>query len=140
MGGKVYTPLGAWYHATKHALEGWSDCLRLELADFGIRVVVIEPGLIETGFGDVVADGLLKRSSGGAYASLVQAVVKGTRQSYGQGTGTDPKVIAGVVSRAVLSKRPETRYAAGKYAKPMIWIRKWLGDRAFDRIVMSQVR
>jgi len=140
MGGKVYTPLGAWYHATKHALEGWSDCLRLELADFGIRVVVIEPGLIETGFGDVVADGLLKRSSGGAYASLVQAVVKGTRQSYGQGTGTDPKVIARVVSRAVLSKRPETRYAAGKYAKPMIWIRKWLGDRALDRIVMSQVR
>ena len=140
MGGKVYTPLGAWYHATKHALEGWSDCLRLELADFGIRVVVIEPGLIETGFGDVVADGLLKRSSGGAYASLVQAVVKGTRQSYGQGTGTDPKVIARIVSRAVLSKRPETRYAAGKYAKPMIWIRKWLGDRALDRIVMSQVR
>lgn len=50
MGGKVYTPLGAWYHATKHALEGWSDCLRLELAPFGIRVVIIEPGLIETGF------------------------------------------------------------------------------------------
>ena len=65
MGGKIYTPLGAWYHATKHALEGWSDCLRLELADFGIRVVVIEPGLIETGFGDVVADSLLKRSGSG---------------------------------------------------------------------------
>src|SRR5689334_18003170 len=51
MGGKIYTLLGAWYHATKHALEGWSDCLRLELATFGIRVVIVEPGLIETGFG-----------------------------------------------------------------------------------------
>jgi NADP-dependent 3-hydroxy acid dehydrogenase YdfG len=45
MGGKMYTPLGAWYHATKHALEGWSDCLRLELKEFGIDVVIIEPGL-----------------------------------------------------------------------------------------------
>jgi short-subunit dehydrogenase len=139
MGGKVYTPLGAWYHATKHALEGWSDCLRLELAEFGIRVVVIEPGLIETGFGDVVADGLLKRSGSGAYAGLVQAVTKATRQSYGQGSNTAPEVIARVISKAVRSSRPQTRYAAGKYAKPMIWIRKWLGDRMFDRIVMSQV-
>ena len=39
VGGKIYTPLGAWYHATKHALEGWSDCLRLELKQFGIDVV-----------------------------------------------------------------------------------------------------
>jgi NAD(P)-dependent dehydrogenase (short-subunit alcohol dehydrogenase family) len=139
MGGKVYTPLGAWYHATKHALEGWSDCLRLELADFGIRVVVIEPGLIETGFGDVVSDGLLRRSGGGAYGKLVQGVMKATRQAYGQGTGTAPEVIARVVSSAVRARRPKTRYAAGKYAKPMIFIRKWFGDRVFDRIVMSQV-
>ena len=39
MGGKMYTPLGSWYHATKHALEGWSDCLRIELASFGIKVI-----------------------------------------------------------------------------------------------------
>jgi short-subunit dehydrogenase len=50
MGGKIYTPLGAWYHATKHAVEGFSDCLRLELKEFGINVVVLEPGLIDTGF------------------------------------------------------------------------------------------
>lgn len=43
MGGKIYTPLGAWYHATKHAVEGWSDCLRIELQQFGIHVVVIDP-------------------------------------------------------------------------------------------------
>ncbi|MFO0398801.1 MAG: oxidoreductase, partial [Sphingobacteriia bacterium] len=46
MGGKLYSPLGAWYHATKHALEGWSDCLRLETKQFGIDVVIIEPGII----------------------------------------------------------------------------------------------
>jgi len=48
MGGKMYTPMGAWYHASKHALEGFSDCLRLELKEFNIHVVVLEPGIIET--------------------------------------------------------------------------------------------
>jgi NAD(P)-dependent dehydrogenase (short-subunit alcohol dehydrogenase family) len=139
MGGKVYTLLGAWYHATKHAMEGWSDCLRLELADFGIRVVVIEPGVIETGFGNVVTDGPLKRSGDGAYAKLRQAVTMATQKSYGQGTGTDPMVVARVVSKAVSTQRPKTRYVIGKYAMPMILIRKWFGDRVFDRVLMSQM-
>ncbi|MGY3609668.1 MULTISPECIES: oxidoreductase [unclassified Bradyrhizobium] len=140
MGGKIYTLLGAWYHATKHALEGWSDCLRLELAAFGIKVVVVEPGLIETGFGDVVANGLLKRSGAGPYAKLTQAVAKSTRDAYGQGRGTDPSVIANVVSKAVRESKPRTRYVAGKYAQPMIKIREWFGDRMFDRVIMSQMR
>ncbi|TGP21619.1 MULTISPECIES: oxidoreductase [unclassified Mesorhizobium] len=140
MGGKIYTLLGAWYHATKHALEGWSDSLRLELAPFGIKVVVVEPGLIETGFGDVVADGLLKRSSTSAYAKVAQVVAKTTRASYGHGLGSHPRVIADVVSTAVRSARPRTRYAAGKYAKMMIGVRKWLGDRMFDRLILSQMR
>ena len=140
MGGKIYTLLGAWYHATKHALEGWSDCLRLELAPFGIKVVVVEPGLIETGFGDVVANGLLKRSGTGPYAKLTQAVAKSTRDAYGQGRGTDPSVIANVVSKAVREAKPRTRYVAGKYAQPMIKIREWFGDRMFDRVIMSQMR
>ncbi|HEV2156018.1 oxidoreductase [Bradyrhizobium sp.] len=140
MGGKIYTLLGAWYHATKHALEGWSDCLRLELAPFGIKVVVVEPGLIETGFGDVVANGLLKRSGTGPYARLTQMVAKSTRQAYGQGRGTNPSVIADVVSRVVKASKPRTRYVAGKYALPMIKIREWFGDRMFDRVIMSQMR
>ncbi|KWB14678.1 oxidoreductase [Burkholderia cepacia] len=140
MGGKIYTLLGAWYHATKHALEGWSDCLRLELAPFGIRVVIVEPGLIETGFGDVVSRSLLARSGSGAYAKLTQAVAKSTQQAYGNGRGTDPGVIANVVSQAVRAKKPRTRYVAGKYAKPMILIRAWFGDRMFDRMIMSQMR
>ena len=140
MGGKVYTLLGAWYHATKHALEGWSDCLRLELADFGIRVVVIEPGVIQTDFGHVVAQGALGRSSNGVYAKLAHAVTKATQQTYGQGAGTDPKVIGQVVSKAVRSARPKTRYVVGKYARPMIMIRQWLGDRVFDRVLMSQMQ
>ena len=139
MGGKIYTLLGGWYHATKHALEGWSDCLRLELAPFGIKVVIVEPGLIETAFGDVVADNLLKRSGSRAYSKLTQVVAKTTKEAYGRGRGTNPSVIARIVSKAVKTRKPDPRYVAGKYAAPMIMIRKWFGDRVFDRVIMSQM-
>ncbi|HXH43001.1 MAG TPA: oxidoreductase [Bradyrhizobium sp.] len=139
MGGKIYTPLGSWYHATKHALEGWSDCLRLELAPLGIDVVVIEPGLIETGFGDVLAESLLKRSGVGPYAGLTRAVAKGTRDTYGNGRSSDPRIIADVVGTAVAAARPRTRYVKGKFGWLLIALRSWLGDRMFDRIILSQL-
>ena len=138
-GGKIYTPLGSWYHATKHALEGWSDCLRLELAPLGIDVIVIEPGLIETGFGDVLAEGLLKRSGVGPYAGLTRAVAMGTRDTYGQGRSSDPRLIADVVGTAVAAARPRTRYVKGKFGWLLIALRAWLGDRMFDRIILSQL-
>ncbi|MFC0203437.1 oxidoreductase [Novosphingobium soli] len=140
MGGKIYTPLGSWYHATKHALEGWSDCLRIELAPFGIDVVVVEPGLIESGFADVVSEGLLKRSGSGPYAAMTRGVVEGTRNSYGRNSTTPARVIADVVGDAVAAKRPRTRYVKGKLAGTLITLRTWLGDRMFDRILMSQLR
>lgn len=139
MGGKIYTPLGSWYHATKHALEGWSDCLRLELAPLGIDVVVIEPGLIETGFGDVLAESLLKRSGVGPYAGLTRAVAKGTRDTYGKGRSSDPRIIADVVGTAVAATHPRTRYVKGKFGWLLIALRSWLGDRMFDRIILSQL-
>jgi len=140
MGGKIYSLLGSWYHATKHALEGWSDCLRLELAPFGIRVVVVEPGLIETGFGGALLAGITKRAGSGAYADLVRGTVAATEGAYGKGRGSAPDVVAEVLSKVVAARKPKTRYAVGKYAKPMIFIRKWFGDRTFDRLIMSQMR
>ena len=140
MGGKMYSILGAWYHATKHALEGWSDCLRLEVAEFGIKVVIVEPGIIETGFGDAASDSIVKRSANGPYGRQVKMVARSIKKTYGQGTGSDPEVIAGVVSRAVYSRNPRTRYAAGKFARLLIRMRVWLGDRIFDRIILSQTR
>lgn len=140
MGGKMYSILGAWYHATKHALEGWSDCLRLEVAGFGIKVVIVEPGVIETGFGDAASDTIVRRSASGPYGHLVKMVSAAIKKTYGHGTGSSPEVIAEVVSRAVKSSNPRTRYAAGKFAKMLIRMRVWLGDRMFDRIILSQIR
>ena len=85
MGGKIYTSMGAWRHASKHALEVWSDCLRLELAAFGIDVVIVEPGVIKTEFGDVLMDPLRKRSGESAYAKLAQNVAQATKRSYETG-------------------------------------------------------
>ncbi len=141
MGGKMYTPLGAFYHATKHALEGWSDCLRLELKPFGIDVVVIEPGAIETEFGNVMYQPMVDRSIGGAYEDISKQLAKATQEGYNKpGSFSPPSVISNVIVKAIDSNRPKTRYVAGKYAKPMLWIRKYLGDRVFDRVIMTQVK
>lgn len=140
MGGKMYTPLGAWYHGTKHALEGWSDCLRLEVKQFGINVVIVEPGAIKTPWGHIMSKPMVERSQGGAYEEMANKVGKSTDEMYG-GDGASPtSVITDLVVKAVNSSNPKTRYAGGKYAKPMMWIRKYLGDRLFDKAVMSQLK
>lgn len=139
MGGKIYTPLGSWYHATKHALEGWSDCLRIELAQFGIDVIVIEPGFIRTEFDEVLVSPLLERSGNSAYADLAQRMAQTTRDSYEAGNASPPSLIANVIAKALKTRRPKTRYAAGKNAKALIRARKWLGDRAFDWMNMRAV-
>ncbi|MEO1052761.1 MAG: oxidoreductase [Bacteroidota bacterium] len=139
MGGKVYFPLGAWYHGTKHALEGWSDSLRLELRSFGVNVVIVEPGAIKTEFGDVMIAPMIERSGKGPYGKLAKALEKGITDAYSKpNASSPPSVIANVISKAIKAKKPKTRYVAGKLAKPMMFIRKYFGDRAFDKLVASQ--
>ncbi|MEZ5105629.1 MAG: oxidoreductase [Draconibacterium sp.] len=140
MGGKVYTPLGSWYHATKHALEGWSDCLRLELKPFNIDVVIIEPGVITTEFGDVLYQPMLDRTKNTPYEKMGASVAKSTMEMYNKGQGSPVSVITNLVIKAINSTKPKTRYAAGKYAKPMMFIRKYFGDRFYDAVIMSQVK
>jgi short-subunit dehydrogenase len=140
MGGKIYTPMGAWYHATKHALEGWSDCLRLELKQFNIDVVIIEPGVIKTEFSDNMAGPMLKYSKDTAYGDLASKMAKANKDTYSNRLASSPKVIASLVSKAVNARRPRTRYVAGYLARPMMFLRKWFGDRIFDRVLMSIVR
>ena len=140
MGGKIYFPLGAWYHATKHALEGWSDCLRLELAQFNINVVIIEPGVIATNFGKVVIDGIVQRSSDGLYKNMSDAFSKAVAKSYQNNGGTDPRVIAKLVLKAIKSSKPKPRYVAGQMARPIMFIRKWFGDRIYDKVALSMLK
>ena len=140
MGGKIYTPLGAWYHATKHAVEGWSDCLRLELKEFGIDVVVVEPGGIKTPWGQIAAENLKKTSGKGAYASFANKVAESTKKMYTGNQLTDVNILGQTIAKAATDKRPKTRYVKGYMAKPAIAIRKWFGDKVYDKVIMSQVK
>lgn len=139
MGGKMYFPMGAWYHASKHAVEGMSDCLRLELRPFSINVVVLEPGFIATEFGSVLLDNFSKLPKDSAYRGMMDKIAAGTQKASEKGGASAPSIIADVVSKIVKSENPKSRYRLGKFAKPMVWMRVYLGDRLFDKIVMSQL-
>jgi NAD(P)-dependent dehydrogenase (short-subunit alcohol dehydrogenase family) len=139
MGGKMYLPMGAWYHASKHALEGLSDCLRLELKPFNIHVVVLEPGIIATEFGSVMLDNFSRLPKDSVYRKMMDKVAEGTQKAYEASGSSNPSVIADTVSKIVNSNAPKTRYRVGKYAKPMVWMRIYLGDRLFDSVLKTQL-
>jgi NAD(P)-dependent dehydrogenase (short-subunit alcohol dehydrogenase family) len=132
IGGRVHVPLSGWYNATKFAVEGLSDALRLELGPFGIKVIIIEPGAIDTEWHDVAADNLVVTSGQGAYAGQAATVVKVMSAA---GLASSPDVVAKAIVRAVTARRPRTRYAVGLGAKPIIFARKVLPDRVYDTLV-----
>ncbi|MFI7067380.1 oxidoreductase [Kribbella sp. NPDC050124] len=132
MGGKIYTPLGGWYHGTKFALEALSDCLRLEVKPFGIDVVVIEPGGIRTEWGGIAADNLRKVSSEGPYAGQAEVMADSMDSERADRRTSPPSVIAEAIAKAVTARRPRTRYVVGFAAKPLVTLRRILPDRAFD--------
>lgn len=140
MGGKMYFPMGAWYHASKHAVEGLSDCLRLELKPFNIKVVVLEPGFIATEFGNVLLDGFAKLPKDSAYRDIMDKIAKGTADAAKGNGSSKPSVISDAIVKIVNSNNPKTRYKVGKYSSMMPWMRIYLGDKMFDSIVMSQLK
>ncbi|MFD6455541.1 oxidoreductase [Nocardia sp. NPDC055165] len=135
MGGKIYTPLGGWYHGTKFALEGLSDCLRLEAEPFGVDVVVIEPGGIRTEWGGIAADHLRKVSGDGAYSTQADAVAASLSSEANARRNSPPEVIADAIGKAVTARRPKTRYTVGFGARPLIFLKWLLPDRAFDALI-----
>jgi NAD(P)-dependent dehydrogenase (short-subunit alcohol dehydrogenase family) len=135
MGGKIYTPLGAWYHATKFALEALSDCLRMEVEPFGINVVVIEPGGINTEWGGIAAEKLRSVSGAGPYANQANAVAESLTSETNRKRLSPPTVIADAIAKAVTARKPDTRYAVGFGAKPIIFMHDILPDRAFDALI-----
>ena len=140
IGGKVFTPLGAWYHATKHALEAWSDCLRFETASFNIRVILIEPGLIRTEFGEVSGARLRKYADGTAYGAQVEKYLGMIGDPRARDRATAAADLARVFVEAATASRPRRRYVRGAMARPALFIRKWLGDGVYEFILRRAFR
>lgn len=137
IGGKIYTPFGGWYHATKHAVEGFSDCLRLETKPFGIDVIIVEPGAIASEWGDIAADNLRKTSAKGAYAAAANKSADGMVKTYASNQPSKPMVVAETILKAITARKPKTRYAVGYMAGTTIMMRRFLSDRLFDRIITA---
>ncbi len=140
MGGRILTPLGAWYHATKHALEGWSDCLRLETAPFNIQVVVIQPGAIRTEFGDVMGAQLKKYQDDTAYREQIEPFLRMMDDPRLMDRGTAPEVLARVFLKAATAAKPRRRYVSGAMARPFMFLRKWFGDGVYEFVLRRAFR
>ena len=135
IGGRLTTPLGGWYHATKYAVEALSDALRMELRPFGIDVVVVEPGAIRTAWWSIAADHLEATAEGSAYADQIRAVAGAMRSESNNRRFSPPEVIARSIVKIVTARHPRTRYAVGFMAGPLIAARRILPDRAFDQLI-----
>jgi len=135
IGGKMHEPMGTWYHATKFAVEGLSDCLRMELAPFGINVVIVEPGAIRTEWTGIAKESLLRQSGHTAYAEQAVAHARLFESGETSKMVSEPDVVAKTISRALRARRPRTRYATGGGAHVILFLRRILSDRAFDGLM-----
>ncbi len=137
MGGRIWMPIGGWYHATKHAVEVLSDTLRVETAPFGVKVVVIQPGAIKSEWSGLAADNLERTSEGSVYAQFI-APMAGVLRSYSQ--ASPPEVIADAVSSAVHTAHPRKRYTTPMDAKAMIFAHRWLSDGLWEWFIGRIIR
>jgi NAD(P)-dependent dehydrogenase (short-subunit alcohol dehydrogenase family) len=143
MGGRLVFPGGGHYHATKHALEAISDALRFELRGFGIDVILLEPGLITTEFGDTanasIAD--VQASADDPYArfnATVGAVTKGAYEGPMARLGAGPERVARAIRKAITRSRPPARIVITPSAKITLATRRLLSDRAWDAAMRRQ--
>jgi NAD(P)-dependent dehydrogenase (short-subunit alcohol dehydrogenase family) len=135
IGGKIYEPLGAWYHATKFAVEGFSDSLRVELAPFGIDVVIVEPGPILSEWNTIARDGMVERSAGTVYEEMARRMADRFRRVDTTRMSSGPEAVAEKVLRALEATNPAARYPAGRGARAIVTARRLLPDRAMDVVV-----
>jgi NAD(P)-dependent dehydrogenase (short-subunit alcohol dehydrogenase family) len=139
MGGRLTFPGGGFYHATKYAVEAISDALRFEVRGFGVDVIIVEPGLIITNFGDTAAGSV--GGADGPYASFNQDVARATEQVY-KGPlaklGGGPEVVAETISAALKAKRPRARYPVTTSARVMMGQRRLMPDRVWDLLMRTQ--
>ena len=142
MGGRLVFPVGGYYHASKYAVEALTDALRFEAAPFGIKVSLIEPGLIRTGFGGTAAHTLSGSAvPSGPYAGLNAAADEQMSASYRSTLLTaPPEAVAAVIERAILAARPRPRYLITPAAKFLVHTRRLLGARVFDAYLRMQFR
>jgi NAD(P)-dependent dehydrogenase (short-subunit alcohol dehydrogenase family) len=142
MGGKMTFPGMGFYHGTKYAVEAISDALRYEVRPFGVRVVLVEPGLIRTAFGDTTTGHAASAlDPGSPYAEFHDAVAARVASSYDGAMGklaVGPEAVARVIHKAAASSRPRARYVVTAGAKALHATKVALPDAGWDLMMRSQ--
>jgi short-subunit dehydrogenase len=135
IGGKIGEPHGAWYHSSKFAVEGLSDCLRMELKQFGIKVILIEPGPIFTEWNSLARQSLIQNSGQTAYQNLAQKHYKMLEMA--DKNGSTAREVANITLRAAIASNPKSRYVVGRGAKLILFLRQIFGDKVFDWLMLK---
>jgi NAD(P)-dependent dehydrogenase (short-subunit alcohol dehydrogenase family) len=141
MGGRLTFPGGGLYHATKYSVEAISDALRFEVRGFGVKVILIEPGLILTNFGDAAATSLEGADDDGPYSEFNRKVGKITEGAYKgpmSRLGAGPEAVANTIAKALKSNRPKARYPVTPSAHLMINQRRFTPDPVWDLMMRAQ--
>ena len=134
IGGRIgLVPFNTMYHASKFALEGFTESLRHELAEFNIDVILIEPGFIRSNFMDNIKTAKNYDSDKSPYAKAVQKIFEGFEPMVAD--SSDPQEVAQVILNAANSSSPDMRYAVGKDAESLLKARTELSDRELEKWV-----
>jgi NAD(P)-dependent dehydrogenase (short-subunit alcohol dehydrogenase family) len=116
-------------------VEGFSDSLRVELAPYGIRVVIVEPGPILTEWNTISRESLTEVSAGGGYEEMATKVRATLERGDGPRMASSPDTVAAKIVKAATTARPKPRYPVGRGAGTIVRSRKVLGDRTFDAVI-----
>ena len=136
MAGRIGFPASPAYISSKFALEGLSECLRLELAPFGVNVVIIEPGVIKTNFMENMK--MAERSeSDTVYRDITVKVVSGVKMM--SEMGTPAKEVADTIVKAVKDEKPLPRYIVGNDASMFLEAKKSKTDIEFENYLKKEL-
>jgi NAD(P)-dependent dehydrogenase (short-subunit alcohol dehydrogenase family) len=135
VGGRIGLPVLSAYHSTKFALEGLSESIAFELESFGIRVIIIEPGVIRTNIINSSISAKKAQDPKSPYFSLTQKLDNSFKMMMASPTSLHPQEVAKVILQAVLSENPHLRYTVGGDADALIDARKNLPDVEFRNII-----
>jgi len=134
--GRFVTPGAGWYGASKHALEGISDALRLELHQFGVQVVLVEPGLIRTGFEAASADAMAAEGRDAVWGPMMRQVAAGWAEGFRK--GSEPEVVVRTIVTALEASDPQPRYRCGRESEAVL-VQRLMPTRFWDALVRQRM-
>jgi len=138
--GKIYSPMSDWYVASKFALEGITDCMRIELRQFNIKVVLIEPSPIKTEWAGGALASLKENTDNTPYADFAERSYKMLSSAAGGGLASEPEAVVKKIMLAITARNPKPRYLSGRIAGISVAARFLMSSRMFDYVMRKQLK